>query len=151
MKNHLRFICVELFLMFFIIQIGFSQVNEWKNKTKLRRADSFFGVHFDFHAGMDCNEIGNNLNEDSILAILNIIKPDFIQIDCKGHPGLSSYPTKVGNKAPGFICDPLKIWRSATNKKNVALYMHYSGVYDEQAIKNDSSFARVNEIGRAHV
>lgn len=148
MKNHLRFLYVELFLMFFIIHIGFSQVNEWKNKTKLRRADSFFGVHFDFHAGMDCNEIGNNINEDSILALLNIIKPDFIQIDCKGHPGLSSYPTKVGNRAPGFIGDPLKIWREATNKKNVALYMHYSGVYDEQAIKNDSSFARVNADGR---
>jgi hypothetical protein len=26
----------------------------------LRRAESFLGVHFDFHAGKDCREIGKN-------------------------------------------------------------------------------------------
>ncbi len=116
-------------------------------KATLKRADSFFGMHFDFHAAQDCNEIGKNVSEESIADILKSVKPDFIQIDCKGHPGLSSYPTAVGNRAPGFIGDPLKIWRSATAKEHVALYMHYSGIFDQQAIKNDSLLARVSADG----
>ena len=34
--------------------------------------------------------------------IIDQVHPDYLQIDCKGHPGLSSYPTKVGNPGPGF-------------------------------------------------
>jgi len=117
------------------------------NKKKLKRSASFFGIHFDFHAGKDCNEIGKNVTEESILIILDKVKPDFIQVDCKGHPGLSSYPTKTGNQAPGFTTDPLKIWRGATTKRNVALYMHYSGVFDEKAVTDDSLLARVNPDG----
>ncbi len=38
--------------------------------------------------------------------IIDRVRPDYLQIDCKGHPGLSSYPTKVGNRAPGFVAIP---------------------------------------------
>lgn len=31
---------------------------------------------------------------DSLLAV---VKPDFIQVDSKGHPGVTSFPTKVAN------------------------------------------------------
>jgi len=117
--------------------------------TTLRRADSFFGLHFDFHAGPDCHEIGNHVTDEAITAIIRSVQPDFIQVDCKGHPGLSSYPTTVGNRAPGFIGDPLKLWRAATAREHVALYMHYSGIFDEQAMKNDPTWARVNADGRS--
>ena len=105
-------------------------------------------MHFDFHAGPDCREIGKNVIEDSIIELLKSVKPDFIQVDCKGHPGLSSYPTKVGNPAPGFIGDPLKIWRSATDKMGVSLYMHYSGVFDQAALKNNPGYGRINQDGK---
>lgn len=46
-----------------------------------------------------------------INSIIDQVKPDYIQIDCKGHRGLSGYPTKVGNLTPGFLGDPLRTWR----------------------------------------
>lgn len=88
---------------------------------RLKRADSFLGIHFDFHAGPDCNQIGKNTTREMVEAIIDQVKPDYLQIDCKGHPGLSSYPTKVGNPAPGFVGDPLKIWRQVTAERGVAL------------------------------
>ena len=39
--------------------------------------------------------------------ICQLLKPDFIQIDCKGHPGWASYPTKIGNAMPEFEKDTL--------------------------------------------
>jgi len=114
---------------------------------RLRRADSFLGVHFDFHAGPDCTEIGKNTTRKMIENVIDQVHPDYLQIDCKGHPGLSSYPTKAGNPAPGFVGDPLRLWRQVTAERGVALYMHYSGVWDSEAIRQHPDWAVVNADG----
>lgn len=99
-----------------------------------RRKDSFFGLHFDFHASPEScpDPIGATLKEEEIREICQTLHPDFLQIDCKGHPGWASYPTKCGNAMPQFNGDPLKVWRRVTKEEGVALYMHYSGVMDEK-------------------
>ena len=102
---------------------------------RLKRADSFLGMHFDFHAGMDCTNVGVHTTPAMVENILNLVHPDYLQIDCKGHPGLSSYPTKVGHQAPGIVGDPLRVWREVTARRGVALYMHYSGVADRMAVR----------------
>ena len=114
---------------------------------RLKRADSFLGIHFDFHAGPNDREVGKNTTRAMIENIIERVKPDYLQIDCKGHPGYSSYPTKVGNPVPGFVGDPLRVWRDVTAARGVALYMHYSGVYDVHAIQNPV-FAAINADGK---
>lgn len=118
------------------------------NPKRLRRADSYFGLHFDFHAGPDCTEVGRNTTPEMVERIIEAAHPDYIQIDCKGHPGFSSYPTKVGNPVPGFVGDPLRIWRDVTAAHGVALYMHYSGVWDSEAIRQHPDWAVVNADGQ---
>jgi hypothetical protein len=114
---------------------------------RLKRAESFLGIHFDFHAGDDCKSIGKNTTRPMIESVINQVHPDYLQIDCKGHPGLSSYPTKVGHPAPGFVGDPLALWRQVTAEHGVALYMHYSGVWDSEAIRRHPDWAVVNADG----
>jgi len=114
---------------------------------RLRRSQSFLGIHYDFHAGPDCTEIGKNTTPEMVESIIDQVHPDYIQIDCKGHPGLSSYPTKVGNQAPGFVGDPLRIWRQVTAQRGVGLYMHYSGVWDSEAIRKHPEWAAINADG----
>lgn len=115
---------------------------------RLRRSESFLGIHFDFHAGDDCKQIGKHVSRGMVERIIDQVHPDYIQCDCKGHRGLSSYPTKVGNPAPGFVRDQLRIWRQVTAERGVALYMHYSGVWDSEACKQHPDWARVDENGR---
>ena len=119
-----------------------------KYPRRLRREESFLGLHFDFHAGEDCTQIGKNVTHRMIEYIIDQVKPDYIQCDCKGHPGLSSYPTKIGYQAPGFIKDQLCIWREVTARCGVALYVHYSGVFDTEALKHHPSWARIDESGK---
>jgi len=114
---------------------------------RLKRADAFLGVHFDFHAGPDCTEIGKNTTPQMVQNIIDLVHPDYLQIDCKGHRGLSSYPTRVGNPAPGFVGDPLRTWRDVTARSGVSLYMHYSGVWDSEAIIQHPSWAARNAHG----
>ena len=116
-------------------------------KKRLRRSESYIGIHFDFHARADDKNIGKNTTKEMIEQIIKETAVDYIQCDCKGHPGYSSYPTRVGNAAPGIIKDALKIWRSVTKKHGVALYMHYSGVWDTAAIAQRSDWGRIDENG----
>jgi hypothetical protein len=115
-----------------------------------RRAESFFGLHFDFHAGPDCTEVGKLVTPEMIDNIINLVQPDYLQCDCKGHRGYSSYPTKAGVPAPGFVKDQLRIWREATAARGVALYMHFSGVQDLEMVKRHPSWAQVSSKGKRH-
>lgn len=57
--------------------------------------ERYFGLHMDFHAKNDI-EVGGRTNGEDLEWFLNTVKPDYIQLDCKGHPGNSSYPSKIG-------------------------------------------------------
>ena len=117
------------------------------NPPRLARAESFLGFHFDFHAGPDSTGIGKRTTPEMIERIIREAHPDYLQCDCKGHPGISSYPTRVGNPAPGIVGDPLRVWRDVTAAHGVALYMHYSGVWDHEALRQHPSWARIDEKG----
>ncbi len=113
-----------------------------------RRADAFLGIHFDLHAGADCTNMGARTTPAMVDLVIDKVAPDYIQIDCKGHPGYSSYPTTVGNPVPGFVGDPLRVWRDATRKRGVALFMHYSGVVDGLAVTMHPEWAAKDADGR---
>lgn len=117
-------------------------------RRRLSRKESFFGLHFDFHAGPDCTQVGRAVTRRMVERIIDAASPDYIQCDCKGHRGLSSYPTRVGHAAPGFVRDPLRIFRDATAARGVALYVHYSGVWDAEAVRRHPSWARLDEHGK---
>ncbi|MEI8198131.1 MAG: hypothetical protein WCI73_19735, partial [Phycisphaerae bacterium] len=116
--------------------------------SPLRRADAFLGIHFDFHAGADCRQIGKTVTVRMIGRMLDLVRPDYVQCDCKGHSGIASYPTKVGTPAPGFVKDPLVIWRRETARRGIALFVHYSGVWDDAALRKHSEWAAVDEKGK---
>jgi hypothetical protein len=128
----------------------FIAVSAADSPPRLKRADSFLGIHFDFHAGPDCTEVGKNTTPAMVENIIDLVHPDYLQIDCKGHRGLTSYPTKVGNPAPGFVGDPLRVWREVTARRGVSLYMHYSGVWDSEAIIKNPTWGVVNADGKTN-
>ena len=97
-------------------------VSHAADPPRMKRADAFLGVHFDFHAGDDCDRVGARTTRKMVELVIDKVQPDYIQIDCKGHRGYSSYRTKVGNPAPGFVGDPLRVWRDVTRERGIALW-----------------------------
>ncbi len=139
------FTCLTLSLAWLLAT---GNVTDAADPPRLKRADSFLGIHFDFHAGEDCKEVGKNTTPEMIEKIIDLVHPDYLQTDCKGHPGVSSYPTQVGHHVPGFVGDPLRVWRDVTARHGVALYMHYSGVWDSHAVATHPDWAVVNADGK---
>jgi hypothetical protein len=131
----------------FLLLLSMLMLVQAQTPERLKRADSFLGIHFDFHAAEDCDQIGARTDRQMIETILDMVKPDYVQIDNKGHRGYSSYPTRVGNPAPGFVGDQLKLWREVTAEHGVALFLHHSGVWDARALELHPEWARINENG----
>ena len=63
-------------------------------------------------------------NRDTFCAWLDEVKPDFVQIDTKGHPGYASYFSKYGTVDKGLKYDQLKMIREETKKRGIYLYTH---------------------------
>lgn len=113
-----------------------------------KRKDCFFGLHSDFHAVPEEGlVIGATLRESDVREICERLRPDFVQIDCKGHPGWASYPTRFSNAMPRFKTDPLRLWRDVTREYGIALYCHFSGVYDEKYCREHPEDAVRNADG----
>ncbi len=112
-------------------------------------ARAYFGLHYDLHAGAKDTELGAALTPEHLRAELDKIKPDFVQCDCKGHAGYTSWPTEVGTPSPGIVRDALRIHRDVTRAMGIPLVMHYSGVWDNRAIEVHPDWARVGPDGTA--
>lgn len=100
---------------------------EYKKKN---RAACFLGLHFDFHA-FENDVVGSIIDTSSIERLLDETQPDMIQVDTKGHAGISSYRTTAGHHAKQMNLDVLKLWRKLTAKRGIRLYAHHSGLYDQ--------------------
>jgi len=109
---------------------------------------AFFGLHYDLHPNAGDTELGRETTYEHIREMLEIVKPDFVQYDCKGHPGYTGYPTKVGSSSPGIVGDALRVWRDVTRDMGIPLSIHYSGVWDTRAIEVRPEWARINAEGK---
>lgn len=114
---------------------------------KLRR-DCFFGLHFDLHPQKTDKALGRDLTEEMAARLLERVQPDFVQYDCKGHAGYLGFESKTGYSAPGIVRDSLAIWRRATARRGVGLYVHFSGVWDALAAERHPEWARVTPEGK---
>ena len=110
-----------------------------------KRRESAFGIHFDFHA-MPEDTVPEIWKPEYYAQMLDAVKPDYVQCDTKGHAGLSSYPTSAGSPA-NIKEDILQMMRDETAKRDIALYGHHSGLYDQKAAVDHPDWVVVDADG----
>jgi hypothetical protein len=88
--------------------------------------------------------------------IIKAARPDYVQYDCKGHGGWLGYPDSKlsevagGPGGKGIINDSLAIYRRVTEAMGVALFVHFSGVWDDVALRDHPEWAALKPDGTAH-
>ncbi|MBI2190478.1 MAG: alpha-L-fucosidase [Planctomycetes bacterium] len=95
----------------------------------------YFGLHYDLHANQKDTELGARCGPRDLIPMLQLMGPDFVQTDCKGHPGYTSWHSRVpeASVSPGVVKDALLQWRRATRRLGLPLHCHYSGIWDNAA------------------
>ncbi len=93
------------------------------------------GLHYDLHAGLTDTELGARCGWSDLAPALKLMGPDFVQTDCKGHAGYTSWLSRTpeASVSPGVVKDALEQWRQVTRRLGMPLHMHYSGVWDKAA------------------
>lgn len=109
------------------------------SNTSLRNnwvENSWVGLHYDMHAQADAEDVQAAVTHDHLREMWSLIRPDFINVDCKGVHGLTSWPAKSGNAAPGLVRDrdPLRIQREVAREMGIPLVMHYCALWDNRAV-----------------
>lgn len=97
--------------------------------------DIWFGLHYDLHANPSDTDLGAHDDPHELAAYLRLMNPHWVQTDCKGGAGLTSWYSKVPNAsvAPGVVGDALRTWRSATRLLGLPLHAHYMSLWDQAA------------------
>ncbi|MGI6494994.1 MAG: alpha-L-fucosidase [Kiritimatiellia bacterium] len=97
--------------------------------------DKYFGLHYDFHAGPNDFDIGSRCGMDELVPMLKLMGPEFVQTDCKGHGGYTSWFSRIPEATvpPHLEHDALAQWRAATSALGLPLHCHYSGIWDKAA------------------
>ncbi len=107
----------------------------------------FFGLHYDQHANAQDTVLGKEMTHEHLHEMLSRVRPDWVQCDCKGHAGWTSWPTEVGSTSPGVVRDQVRVYRDVTKQLGIKLGMHYSGVWDSRAVELHPEWGRVNADG----
>jgi hypothetical protein len=107
----------------------------------------FFGLHFDLHPGEHDTELGAETTYRHIRAELEKVGLDWVQYDCKGHPGYTGYPTHAGVPSPGIVNDALKIWAKVAHDLGISIIVHYSGTWDQVQWKLHPEWSRRHADG----
>ncbi len=125
-----------------------------KHPTPHPREDAFFGLHIDLHAHAKDTELGRRVDEAMVRRLIRAVRPQYIQYDCKGHNGCLAYPhSKVsesagGPRSKGIRRDSLAIYRKVTREEGVALLAHFSGVWDDVALRDNKRWATLDPKGK---
>lgn len=105
--------------------------------------DVYWGMHYDLHANPRDIELGARTDPEALVEGLSLMGPQWVQTDCKGHPGYTSWYSQVpeASVSPGVVNDALADWREATRRMGVPLHCHYSGIWDDAAAAKHPEWA----------
>ena len=95
----------------------------------------YFGMHYDLHANATDTDLGERADPETLIPLLQMMGPSWVQTDCKGHAGYTSWFSEVpdASVSPGTVKDAMAGWRAATRQLGIKLHCHYSGVWDSAA------------------
>ena len=111
-----------------------------------KRKDCFFGLHFDAHAVKEQENVGKDLRLDLLEELFKEVKPDFVQCDSKGHPGIATFKTEYGTYVKMYR-DSMRDWRRISQKYGALLFAHHSGLFDRDSMRSHPEWAVLDKNG----
>jgi hypothetical protein len=108
---------------------------------------SFYNLHLDHHTRGDW-KVGRDADPDEIKRLVNLSKPDFIQIHAKGNPGWTTYPSEVGYTPPLIEKDVMQIYRDAARDLGIPFSAYYNLGRDGEIMKRRPEFNRLKLNGQ---
>lgn len=121
---------------------GFPSNSNWYTR-------SFFLLHLDHHT-TDQMEVGRDADPVATARLINLVKPDVIQIHAKGNIGWTTYPTQVGHTPPKLVRDVLQVWTDIARSNGYTFSAYYNIGRDREIMRRHPAWNRVRADGRPY-
>jgi hypothetical protein len=108
---------------------------------------SFFLLHLDHHT-TDKMEVGRDADAAETARLINLMKPDVIQIHAKGNPGWTTYPSKIGFTPPKLARDVMQVWADIARENGCVFSAYYNIGRDREIMKRHPAWNRVGADGK---
>jgi hypothetical protein len=113
---------------------------------------AFYLLHEDHHT-RGTAEVGRDADPVETARLINMSRPDMIQIHAKGNPGWTTYPSRIGYTPPLLRRDVMAVWRSIADQYGYPFSAYFNLGRDGEIMKRhpewNRSDSRGNEIDRA--
>jgi len=103
---------------------------------------SFYLLHEDHHTS-DKNEVGKDADPAVTAELIELSRPDIIQIHAKGNPGWTTYPTKIGHTPSKLKGDVMAVWRDIARKDGYRFSAYYNIGRDGEIMKRHPEWNRI--------
>ena len=108
---------------------------------------AFYLLHEDHHTS-GAAEVGRDADPAETARLINLSKPDMIQIHAKGNPGWTTYPTKIGHTPPLLRRDVMAVWRKIADEYGYPFSAYYNLGRDGEIMKRRSEWNRSDAEGK---
>jgi hypothetical protein len=107
---------------------------------------SFYLLHEDHHTGPTA-AVGADADPAETERLVNLSRPDVIQIHAKGNPGWTTYPSKIGHVPPKLARDVLGLWHDIARKNGYHWSIYYNIGRDGEIMKRRPEWNRSRRDG----
>jgi len=108
---------------------------------------SFFLLHLDHHT-TDKMQVGRDADPAATARLINLVKPDVIQIHAKGNPGWTTYPTAIGFTPPKLARDVMQVWTDVARQNGYVFSAYYNIGRDREIMRRHPEWNRVRADGQ---
>jgi hypothetical protein len=112
-------------------------------------ARSFFLLHLDHHTN-DKMAVGRGADPAETARLINLVKPDVIQIHAKGNPGWTTYPTTIGHTPPKLARDVMQVWADIARGNQYVFSAYYNIGRDREIMRRHPAWNRVRANGEPY-
>ncbi len=108
---------------------------------------SFYLLHEDHHT-QGTKEVGRDALPAETERLINLSRPDVIQIHAKGNPGWTTYPTQIGFTPPLLRRDVLDVWRQIADSHDYPFSVYYNIGRDGEIMRRHPQWNRNDANGQ---
>jgi hypothetical protein len=110
-------------------------------------ARAFYLLHEDHHT-IDTAEVGRDADPVETARLINLSRPEMIQIHAKGNPGWTTYPSRIGHTPPMLRRDVMAVWRGIADQYQYPFSAYFNLGRDGEIMNRHPEWNRSDATGK---
>lgn len=114
--------------------------------TREGRAGAIFSLHYDQHAHAASPGLGAGV--EHLAEMFRAVRPAMVQYHSVGHPGYTTYPSRIGAPSAGLQADMLARYSQAARQAGAKFFIYVSTLWNDRVFQQHPEWRRLGPDGK---